>query len=59
MKTYDIDFNKNIILLKNAKGKKDRITPLNPLILEMLREYYKGYKAKTWLFEGQNLGEEY
>jgi integrase/recombinase XerD len=25
----------------------------------MLREYYKGYKPKRWLFEGQNEGEQY
>ncbi len=25
----------------------------------MLREYYRAYKPKTWLFEGQNTGEMY
>jgi len=25
----------------------------------MLREYYKMYKPKSWLFEGQNAGEQY
>ena len=25
----------------------------------MLREYYKSYRPKTWLFEGQNAGEQY
>ena len=37
----DIDAKRNIVLLKNAKGKKDRIAPLSPKILKMLREYYK------------------
>lgn len=59
LKPTHIDSKRNIVLLKNAKGKKDRITPLSPLILEMLREYYKGYKPKTWLFEGQVAGEQY
>lgn len=54
-----IDSNRNIILLKNAKGKKDRITPLSPKILEMLREYYKVYKPITYLFEGQKKGHPY
>jgi integrase/recombinase XerD len=54
-----IDSNRNIVLLKNAKGKKDRIVPLSPKILEMLRDYYKVYKPKTFLFEGQNLGLQY
>ena len=59
LKPIDIDSKRNIVLLKNAKGKKDRITPLSPIILEMLREYYTGYKPKTWLFEGQNAGDQY
>ena len=59
LKPLDIDSKRNIVLLKNAKGKKDRITPLSPIILEMLRNYYNGYKPKTWLFEGQIVGEQY
>jgi integrase/recombinase XerD len=59
LKPADIDSKRNIVLLKNAKGKKDRIAPLSPKILEMLREYYLGYKPKTWLFEGQVAGEHY
>lgn len=59
LKSTDIDSKRNIVLLKNAKGKKDRITPLSPIILEMLREYYIVYKPKTWLFEGQVAGEQY
>ena len=54
-----IDSKRNIILLKHAKGKKDRIVPLSPLILKLLREYYKIYKPKTYLFEGTILGEPY
>lgn len=59
LKFSDIDSKRNIVLLKNAKGKKDRIAPLSPKILEMLREYYVLCKPKTWLFEGQNSGEKY
>ena len=54
-----IDSKRNIILLKCAKGKKDRIVPLSPLILKLLREYYKIYKPKIYLFEGALLGEPY
>lgn len=55
----DIDSKRNIVLLKNAKGKKDRIAPLSPKILEMLRAYYKDFKPTVWLFEGQIKGEQY
>ena len=54
-----IDSMRNIVLLKNSKGKKDRIVPLNPKILEILRDFYKVYKPKTYLFEGQTIGLQY
>lgn len=59
LKPVHIDSKRNIVLLKNSKGKKDRIAPLSPKILEMLRVYYKMYKPKTYLFEGQNEGSPY
>ena len=54
-----IESKRNIVLLKNAKGKKDRIVPLSSKILEMLREYFKIYKPSTYLFEGQTAGKPY
>lgn len=59
LKPLDIDSKRNIVLLKNSKGKKDRIVPLSPKILEMLREYYKTCKPKEFLFEGQTIGKAY
>ena len=54
-----IDSKRQIVFLKNAKGKKDRIAPLSPKILAMLRDYYVVYKPKTYLFEGQVEGKQY
>jgi integrase/recombinase XerD len=54
-----IDSKRNLVLLKNAKGNKDRIVPLSPKILEMLREYYIVYKPTNYLFEGQIKGQPY
>ncbi|MEX1201600.1 MAG: tyrosine-type recombinase/integrase [Ferruginibacter sp.] len=54
-----IDSSRGLIIIKNAKGKKDRIVPLSFKILEMLREYYKSYRPKKFLFEGQVAGEPY
>lgn len=59
LKPVNIDSKRNIVLIKNAKGKKDRIAPLSPKILEMLREYYKLHKPTTFLFEGQIKGQPY
>ena len=59
LKPVDIDSKRNLIFIHQAKGRKDRIAPLSPKILSMLREYYVGYKPKVWLFEGHYKGEQY
>ena len=59
LKLIHIDSLRNIVLLKNAKGQKDRIVPLSPKILNMLRDYYSIYKPKKNLFEGQVAGIPY
>src|SRR5690606_25205673 len=47
----DIDSSAMRIWVRNAKGKKDRITLLSPKILQLLRNYYLIYRQKKWLFE--------
>lgn len=59
LKPADIESKRGILLIKQAKGKKDRIAPISPKIIELLRDYYKAYKPVVWLFEGQNKGERY
>lgn len=54
LKIIDIDSKRMLIYIKNAKGKKDRIVPLSQKVLELLREYFKKYKPKEYLFNGQN-----
>ena len=49
----DVHSNRNLLFIRQSKGKKDRVVPISNKIIEMLREYYKDYKPKTWLFEGQ------
>ncbi len=56
LKPGDIDSKRNIVIIRQAKDKKDRIKPLSAKILEMLRTYYLAYKPKVWLFEGQGGG---
>lgn len=48
----DIDGKRRLLFVRRAKGKKDRIISLSPALLVMLREYYKQYKPKKFLFEG-------
>ena len=54
LKIEDIDSKRMLIRIKNAKGRKDRIVPLSETVLELLRNYYKEYKPKQYLFNGQN-----
>lgn len=55
----DIDSKRNVVIIRQSKGKKDRITPLSPKILELLRDYYKKYSPKIYLFEGQEKNTQY
>ena len=56
LKPADIDSKRGIVIIRQGKGKKDRIVPLSVKILEMLREYYSICRPKIWLFEGQSGG---
>tara|TARA_B110000285_G_C15024859_1_gene563580 strand:+ start:96 stop:1241 length:1146 start_codon:yes stop_codon:yes gene_type:complete len=53
LKIEDIDSKRMVINVKNGKGGKDRITILSPSVLEELRFYYKVWKPKIYLFEGE------
>jgi len=59
LKPENVDSKRHLLLILNAKGKKDRVVPISDKVINMLREYYKIYRPKTWLFEGQNAGEQY
>ena len=59
LKPQDIDSKRHLLMIRNAKGRKDRVVPISDKLIEMLREYYKLFKPKTWLFEGQKTGEQY
>lgn len=48
----DIDGERHLIHLHKAKGGKDRYTLLSDVVLSQLREYYRVYKPREFLFEG-------
>ena len=58
LKIADIDSSRMAIIIKGAKGKKDRNSLLSEKLLVILRDYFKLYRPKMWLFEGQS-GEQY
>ena len=53
LKPENVDSKRHLLMIMNAKGKKDRVIPISDKVIEMLREYYLAYRPKTWLFEGQ------
>ncbi len=54
----DLDSKRKMLHIRSAKGKKDRFIPLSPKILQMIINYYRQYRPKKYLFEGQN-GRQY
>jgi len=57
LKIIDIESKRKLVIIKQSKGKKDRIVPLSEKIIMMLRDYYTSYKPKEFLFEGQAGGQ--
>jgi integrase/recombinase XerD len=53
MKWKNIDFERKMIRIEQAKGKKDRYVGLAERIELMLTEYKKVYPTKEYIFEGQ------
>lgn len=61
IKTFQIDSQRMTIFIHSAKGKKDRMVTLSPVLLVMLRDYASEYKPdkRSYLFEGQKKGIPY
>ncbi|MBP9068392.1 MAG: site-specific integrase [Bacteroidia bacterium] len=54
-----VDANRGLLIIKGAKGNKDRVSPLSQKTVVMLREYLMTCKPKRYLFEGIKPGEPY
>lgn len=53
LKLCDIHSDRQLLLIRGAKGNKDRNTVLSERTLGLLRKYYKAFKPKEYLFEGE------
>ncbi len=56
LKVKDVDSRNMQVFIQRGKGKKDRYANLPETLLGQLREYWKQYRPKTYLFEGQDGG---
>ena len=57
LKPKDLDSKRMQVTVRNAKGKKDRMSLLSKSILPILRSYYQLYEPKEYLFAGADGGK--
>jgi len=53
LRVADLDSKRMVIRIHQGKGKKDRMVPLSPTLLELLREYWRVARPRDWLFPGK------
>jgi len=52
LKVSDIDSSQMLLRIRHGKGNKERQAMLSPNLLTLLRDYYKVYRPKDYLFPG-------
>lgn len=58
LRISDIESKRMVVFVRKSKGNKERLTLLSNNLLNDLRDYYKEYKPKEYLFEGR-IGQNY
>jgi len=58
LKLSDIDSDRMALRVEQGKGAKDRYTLLSPKLLAELRDYWRFYRPKTWLFPRMRTPDE-
>lgn len=59
LKCADIDKDRLLLRVEQAKGRKDRYVVLSENLLELIHRYYQVYQPKDILFEGQTRSKPY
>jgi integrase/recombinase XerD len=54
LKVSDIDSKRMMIRVEQGKGRKDRHAMLSPLLLDLLRDWYRIARPRVWLFPGRD-----
>jgi site-specific recombinase XerD len=53
LRVDDIDSQRMVLRVRQAKGRRDRYVMLSPRLLALLREYWKAARPTEWLFPGE------
>jgi integrase/recombinase XerD len=56
LEVADIDSARMVLHIRHGKGQKERLMPLSPRLLQVLRGYWREYHPATWLFPGAKAG---
>ena len=54
LKVSDVDSERMMLRVEQGKGRKDRHAMLSPVLLGLLRDWYRLARPQGWLFPGQN-----
>jgi site-specific recombinase XerD len=54
LKSSDIDADRRLIYIRQAKHNKDRVTLLSAFMHQLILAYIQQYQPQNWLFEGPN-----
>lgn len=57
LQVADIDAQRGLIHIHRGKGAKDRLVPLPPSTLRMLREHWATHRNRQWLFPASGRGD--
>jgi len=52
LQVRDIDSQRMVVVVRQGKGRKDRLVPLSVRRLQQLRAYWRQYRPTPWLFPG-------
>jgi len=55
LQPQDIDSKRMVIHVRNGKGGRDRYTVLSARLLEYLRDYFRRFRSRPWLFPGETV----
>ena len=54
LRPTDVDSARMVVMVRQRKGRKDRLVPLSRRLLQELRDYWRMYRPTGWLFPGES-----